>query len=138
MENESKMTAADVEVNVAYMMAWATELIVRDVDRRLRAIGDCFQHEKKRAFSDFTRAVKSACVNGAKITADIETVCAPGGYKGLDQWAAEANELARLVLLYADKSNSESRVENIFSFLRSCPGQGLVSEEDLKRFYLKK
>ena len=53
-------------------------------------------------------------------------------------WQEEANELARLILLYADRSANQDVVDAIFKFIREQPGEGIVDEELLKNFYLKK
>ena len=59
-------------------------------------------------------------------------------WKNIPVWQEESNELARLILLYADRSADVDHVEAVFKMLRELPGEGIVDEEMLKRFYLNK
>ena len=51
-----RTTVQSVEVNVLYMMALAMDLIIRDADRRMRAIGGGFKESKRTEFKMFLKA----------------------------------------------------------------------------------
>lgn len=57
---------------------------------------------------------------------------------GFDTKLFEANELARLVLLYGDKTAlSNENFEKIFRFIGSLTGMNVVDQETYDKFYLK-
>ena len=132
-----KVTIQSVEVNVLYMMALAMDTILRDADRRMRAIGGGFKESKRTEFKMFLNAVKSAGMWGERLCEDVAGSTAKSGYKDYDTWLAEANELARLVLLFADKSTEEGASEAVFKALESFNGEGIVTDGVLERFYLQ-
>lgn len=132
-----KITVQSVETNVLYMGVMALDLILRDAERRMKAAGGEFKYEKKMVFNRFFKAVKEACLMAERLQDDVVDSMAKSSYKDYDVWLGEANELARLILLYADKSSEDGATEAIFGYLNSFKGAGVVSEDDLRRFFLK-
>lgn len=138
-----KVTTGDVEVNCLFMMSQAMDLILRDVDSRMRQMAakegksGGFRHEKKMLFRKYAEAVRAACVMSEMLNADIVALEEKKGFRDYDLWLRESNELARLILLYADKSSEDGATEAIFGYLNSFKGAGVVSEDDLRRFFLK-
>lgn len=149
---KKKPTPEDVEVNVLFMLTQSFDLILRDIERRMaeRAMREeCrvveFKREKKKQFREYLDSLRDIAARmkrsydlNERITQDIYDSSAEDNYKSLPIWQLESNELARLVLLYADKSASEENVNKIHSFIRSLPGEGIVTEDVLKNFYLRK
>lgn len=135
--SDNKITVQSVETNVLYMGVMALDLILRDAERRMKAAGGEFKYEKKMVFNRFFKAVKEACLMAERLQDDVVDSTAKSSYKDYDVWLGEANELARLILLYADKSSEDGATEAIFSYLNSFKGAGVVSEDDLRRFFLK-
>lgn len=152
MMEKKKPTPEDVEVNVLFMLTQSFDLILRDIERRMaeRAMREeCrvveFKREKKKQFREYLDSLRDIAARmkrsydlNERITQDIYDSSAEDNYKSLPIWQLESNELARLVLLYADKSASEENVNKIHSFIRSLPGEGIVTEDVLKNFYLRK
>lgn len=133
----------DVEVNVLYMMSLTMDIMIRDLDRRMKmranregVIGG-FRQDKKLLFRKFVDSVKAACSYAELLGDDVIANTEKSNFKDLDIWQREANELARLILLYADKSSEEGAMESIFGYLNSFRGAGIVNENNLKPFYLK-
>lgn len=121
------------------MMTQSFELIMRDFERRLKPTGIVFKHEKRQQFNRLMKSIKDIYTQFDILYGDILESAEPHGWRELDIWAEESNELARLILLYADKSAGEiENVNKIFRYLRRFKGQGIVTEEVLDRFYLKK
>lgn len=133
-----------VETNVLYMVALALDLLVRDNERRMAVLGaiegvkGSMKRETKFRFSEYTKAVKRACLLNEQITQDIYDVDAKYNFKNVDLWHAQANELARFILLFADKSDEDGAAAKIESYMRSFKGADLMNDEFLKTFYLKK
>lgn len=138
MDNDKRISVPSFETNVLYMMALAMDLILRDCERRMAAGRAGWKHEKKSVFTRFMKAVKDACLLNEMLTQDIYDVDEKHSFKNIPVWQEEANELARLVLLYADKSSDVDAVEKIHSYIRSFKGDGIADDELLERFYLNK
>lgn len=143
MSNKRPVTFEDVETNVLFMMSLAMDLMLRDLDRKIQfeaykqgKVGG-FKYEKKMLFKRFIQAVKTACILAEQLGDDVIASTEKSNYKDLNIWQAESNELARLVLLYADKSSEEGATESIFDYLESFKGAGIITEEKLKPFYLR-
>lgn len=136
MENEMKTIS--LEINTIYMMSLAMDLILRDADWRMLKQREAFKREKKQVFTRFTKAVRDACVLQEMLTEDIFEADAKNNYRFIQTWQEEANELARLILLYADRSVDQDVVDDIIKFIREQPAEGIVDEKVLESFYLKK
>lgn len=143
MSEKRQVTFENVETNVLFMMSLAMDLMLRDLDRKMKfeayKLGTTggFKFEKKMQFKRFTEAVRTACYYAEQLGNDVIVSTEKSNYKDLNIWQAESNELARLVLTYADKSSEEGVTESIFGYLNSFKGAGIVNEENLKPFYLK-
>lgn len=132
-----KITVQSVETNILYMGVMALDLILRDTERRMRAIGGEFKYEKKMVFNRFFKAVKEACLMAERLQDDVIASTARSSYRDYDVWLGEANELARLILLFADKSTEDGNSEAVFDILESLGGEGIIDEGVLRNFRLK-
>lgn len=137
MEKNEELKQVSTEVNVIYMMSLAMDLILRDADWRMRRRKEAFKQEKKQLFTRFTKAVRDACYLQDLLTQDIFDCDEKHDWKNIPVWQEEANELARLILLFADRSADADVVEKIFTFVREQPADGIVTEKLLESFYLK-
>lgn len=134
---DNKITVQSVETNVLYMGVMALDLIIRDAERRMRAVGGGFKQSKKMMFNRFIESVKTACLMAERLQDDVVDSTAKSSYKDYDVWLGEANELARLILLFADKATVEGNSEAVFDRLDSLKGEGIIDDEALKNFYLR-
>ena len=133
-----KISACDLLVNTAYMTALTLELFLRDIERRMNMEGATFKQENKQKYSRFLDYTKKALYQAEQLTQDIFDVDAENRWKNIPVWQEESNELARLILLYADKSADVDNVFKIFKTLRDIDGEGIVTDEVLEPYYLKK
>lgn len=124
--------------NAAYLMSLALDLILRESEWKMRLRNEGYKKEKKQIFSRYTKAVRTACVLQEQLTQDIWDVEENYNYKNVDLWLEQANELARLILMFADRSVNVDVVDSIFKFIREQPGEGIVDEKLLDEFRLKK
>lgn len=124
--------------NAAYLMSLALDLILRESEWKMRLRNEGYKKEKKQIFSRYTKAVRTACVLQEQLTQDIWDVEENYNYKNVDLWLEQANELARLILMFADRSVDVDVVDKIFKFIREQPGEGIVDEKLLNDFRLKK
>lgn len=125
-------------INTLYMMTQTFELIMRDFERRIKADGIVFRHEKKQQFNRLMKSIRDIHTQFDLVYNDIMVSAEEVGWKELDLWARDANALARMILLWADKCGSyPQNEEDVFSLLKALKGEGIVTEEVLQRFYLK-
>lgn len=129
---------ASCETNVLYMMSIAMDLILRNNEWLMAKVRQYFRHDKKQVFTRYTKAVRDACYLQDLLMQDIFDVDEKNDFRNVQTWQGEANELARLILLFADRSADQNVVDGIFKFIRSTPGEGIVDEQLLSNFYLKK
>lgn len=135
--DDKTLKQASCETNTLYMLSLAMDLILRNNEWLMAKKREYFKHEKKQLFTRYTKAVRDACYLQDKLTQDIYDVDEANNFKNVDIWLEEANELARLILLFADRSANTDVVEAIFKHIRSLPGDGIVDEKMLESFYLK-
>jgi len=140
MENKQEdkfLRQADVETSTLYIMSIAMDLIMRDCAWRMSQKNASWKHEKKQKFSRYIESVRRACQINDEITQDIYDSDKKNNYKNVDLWLKDGNELARLILLFADRSTNTGVVRNVFLGLESSNGEGIIDDELLKKFYLK-
>lgn len=129
---------AGLETNLLYMASLAMDLILRNNEWLMSKHRESFKREKKQLFARYTKAVRDACWLQDQLTQDIFDCDAKNSFRNVQIWQEEANELARLMLLFADRSADQDVVDKIFSFIREQPAEGIVDEKMLESFYLKK
>ena len=134
---ERELKQCSVEVNTLYMMSLAMDIILRHNETVMGRMREAWKREKKQLFTRYSKAVRDACILQDMLTQDIYDCDEKHNYKNVDVWLEEANELARLVLLFADRSVDEEAGNGIFKHVRSVVGEGIVDEEMLESFYLK-
>ena len=137
-----KITVDGIMTNMAYACAFAAERIMYVLDRRLRARGGRLKHEKKQAFTRLSETLKAA-KRYYDMAFDEDLIAAAvnsGDMLDYDRAHHDGNEIARLLLLYSDRCGaSEENYGELFRHLRSMEGGlGLITEDVLKDFYMKK
>lgn len=138
----NNMTAEDLMVNMAYTCAFASERMILEVERILKGRGEGLKHEKKQAFTRLAETLRAAKRYYDFIFDEdlIKAVEGSGEVTDYDRAHEDANEIARLLLLYSDRCGyNQKNYEELFRVLRNMPdGLGLITEEVLKNFYMKK
>ena len=135
---EKTLKQASCETNVLYMMSLAMDLILRNNEWLMSRLRQSFRKDKKQLFTRYAKTVRDACYLQDLLTQDIFDADEKNDYRNIQIWQDEANELSRLVLLFADRSADQGVVDGIFKYIREQPGEGIVTEEMLQSFYLKK
>ena len=135
----------DVEgllVNMAYTAAFAAERLLLVLEKYLNARGERLRHDKKYNFGMLRKSLQAAkrYYDFAFDDDLIRAVYNSGEMTDYDRAHEDANEIARLLLLYADRCGyNQKNYEDLFKTLRAMPG-GLekITEDVLKDFYMKK
>lgn len=128
-----------VEINVTYVIALALSMLINDIEKSLISRGVRYKQDRKRRFNNIISSIKEIkrnldIIDYIDFAEDLE-----GHYDAYQYYQEDAAELARLVLLFADRQGHDpDNANEVFRLLRSQTGEGIIDEETLKRFYLKK
>lgn len=128
-----------VEINVTYVIALALSMLINDIEKSLLSRRVRYKQDRKRRFNNIISSIKEIkrnldIIDYIDFAEDLE-----GHYDAYQYYQEDAAELARLVLLFADRQGyNPDNANEVFRLLRSQKGEGIIDEETLKRFYLKK
>ena len=128
-----------VEINVTYVIALALSMLINDIEKSLLSRRVRYKQDRKRRFNNIISSIKEIkrnldIIDYIDFAEDLE-----GHYDAYQYYQEDAAELARLVLLFADRQgHNPDNANEVFRLLRSQTGEGIIDEETLKRFYLKK
>lgn len=128
-----------VEINVTYVIALALSMLINDIEKSLISRKVRYKQDRKRRFNNIISSIKEIkrnldIIDYIDFAEDLE-----GHYDAYQYYQEDAAELARLVLLFADRQgHNPDNANEVFRLLRSQKGEGIIDEETLKRFYLKK
>ena len=138
METEKRMTVENAEINILYTSAFAIYLLAQDAERRMNNSGMSLGFRRKQLFNGIISDLKGAKHKQDELYEDY--VKAWGKQtKNYDEEQVNANSLARLLLLWFDRVEGwEDKEKAVEEFIKTLSPQDAVTEESLKRFYLKK
>ena len=128
-----------VEINVTYVIALALSMLINDIEKSLLSRRVRYKQDRKRRFNNIISSIKEIkrnldIIDYIDFAEDLE-----GHYDAYQYYQEDAAELARLILLFADRQgHNPDNANEVFRLLRSQTGEGIIDEETLKRFYLKK
>jgi predicted transcriptional regulator len=140
MEDTKKTRSVeDLEINLLYIATMAMERIVDDIEKRLNAKKKTFHFEKKMRFNDIMKSIKNIKRQNDLIDQEDYAKGLAGNYESYQYYQEDAYELARILLLFADRHSKDIDVGNqIAKHLRSMETANIITEEVLDKFYLKK
>lgn len=126
----------DLETNLMYIMMRSVEYLTYDIDRRLKQESMCFSEKKRSQIKGIKYHVDKLIEEFDKLEKDYTNNLKGEDY---DIMMRDAFEHIRLMLLYADRCGSSEENRNaLFKYIRSLNSEGLITEDDLKRFYMKR
>lgn len=135
--SEPHLSKDNALVQVMFYMAGTIDLYAIWLEKLFNAQGRTFKHEMKRHFTGMSKAIKDLHYHADQL--DIVVGDLSNAVEACDNRLLGSLELARLLLLYYDKCAFDDDNQNeVFKKLRSMDGEGMFTEEDLKRFYIKK
>lgn len=140
MEDTKKTRSVeDLEIQLLYIATMAMERIVDDIEKRLNAKEKTFHFEKKMRFNDIMKSIKNIKRQNDLIDQEDYAKGLAGNYESYQYYQEDAYELARILLLFADRHSKDIEVGNqIAKHLRSMETANIITEEVLDKFYLKK
>lgn len=128
----------DILTDSLFLTAFAQDLMIADLIRRLGAKGDGLRHRSKNNLNQMIRHLKAASHFADELREELFEADAENNWKNIQVWQDEANELARLVLLWQDREQKPDVCNDIFKYIRSTPCEGVVDEKMLEQYYLIK
>lgn len=138
-EPDRRHTVENLEINLMYILSMAIERIMNDIERRLAEKKSAYKMEKKMRLSNILKAIKNIKMNSDLIDQIDFGEGLVGNYDSYQYYQEDAYELARILLLFSDRHTKDVEMGyKTAKFLRSFEGEGIITEEVLERFYLKK
>lgn len=138
-EPDRRHTVENLEINLVYILSMAIERIMNDIERRLAEKKTAYKMEKKMRLSNILKAIKNIKMNSDLIDQIDFGEGLVGNYESYQYYQEDAYELARILLLFSDRHTKDVEMGyKTAKFLRSLEGEGIITEEVLERFYLKK
>ena len=144
--SEIEASTIPEEIKALYLLADAVETMSTQIFERIKMVYvkhgyKLNENELLTGINDYCKSVKLASfhffqkiepqVSGA--TFDI------GGTVHYDNFNGWANELCRLTLLYLDRCAGDKEVfAKTFTMLRRCKSGGLIKDEDISKYKMKK
>ena len=138
-EVKTPSSVENFEINLLYIIIMATERIVDDIDKRLKAKKSEFHREKKMRFNQIMDSIKNIKRLNDLIDQEDYAVGLQGNYESYQYYQEDAYELARLLLLFADRHTKDAEIGNsVIKYVRALESAGIITEDVLTKFYLKK
>lgn len=131
-------TPENILTDSIFLMAFAQDLMIQDLLRRLKSKGDGLRQRSKFNLNEMIKALKRASHFADELKEELFEADSEHKWKNIQTWQDEANEVARLVLLWEDREPHPEVCDDIFKFIRSTKGDGVVTEEMMKNYYLIK
>ena len=131
-------TQENILTDSIFLMAFASDLMIQDLNRRMRANGNGIRECSKFNLNELNKALKRVSYFADKLWQELFDAEEENNWKNVQVWQDEANELARLILLWQDREKRPDICNEIFKFIRSTEGEGVVNEDMLKQYYLIK
>lgn len=120
-------------LKLAYGFALGTDILMMEINHRTAAFGGLKQ-DKKRAYSNFRKAVESAAYwYGEAFDEDLIKAAEENAGK-LDGYRQDANELVRVAMLYIDRTTTQEMYENVMKYLHDMPEGGIFSDKEIGKF----
>ena len=131
-------TPENILTDSIYVIALAADLMVQDLQNRLTANGDSLRQRSRWNLGQMITHLKAASHFGTELMQEVIDADEKNRWRNIQTWQEEANEVARLILLWQDREQKPEVCNEIFRFIRSTDGEGVVTEKFLQSYYLKK
>ena len=122
--------------NCYYIMAEATDMLMREMERKFDNIGKGIKHNVKQRHSEMMRLMRLLKANQEKFVKDYEAF--HGDWSKYDALRNSAAYISRVMLLISDRCDKDDRIySKIEKYIYDRKPTGIVSEEMLNRFRIK-
>lgn len=131
-------TPENILTDSIFLMAFAQDLMIQDLVLRMGSKGEGLRHRSRWNLNEMIKALKRASHFADELREELFEADEENKWKNIQTWQDESNEVARLVLLWEDREPHPEVCNEIFQFIRKTEGDGIVTEEMLENYYLKK
>lgn len=122
--------------NSYYILSEAADMMMREMEFQFGKLGKGVKHRVKARHNEMMRLMRLLRTNQDKFLEDYEAF--NGQWEKYDDLRISAAYIARIMLLIADRTNIDDRVDNkIEKYIYNKKPTGVVSEELLSRFVIK-
>ena len=121
-----------------YLISLAADLMLADLELRLKSKNEGLRQRSRYNLNQMIRSIKIASHFGSQLMEEVFDADEENRWKNVQTWQDEANEVARLILLYEDREMYPEVCNEIMKFIRSTKCDGAVDEQMLKKYYLIK
>lgn len=135
--SEPPLSKENALVQVMFYMSGTIDSFAMWLEKLFNAQGKTFKHEMKKHFTGMSKALKDLHYHADQL--DIVIGNLTNAAEACDNRLIGSLELARLLLLYYEKcAFNDDNHNEVFKMLRSLDGDGMFSEKDIERFYIRK
>lgn len=131
-------TPENILTDSLFLMAFASDLMIQDLLRRMKAKGEGLRQRSRLNLNQMLSHLKAASHYADELREELFEADSENKWKNIQTWQDESNELARLVLLWQDREIFPDICNDIFKYIRSTKGEGVVDDAMLKQYYLIK
>lgn len=131
-------TPESILTDAIFATAFAQDLMIADLTRRLGSKGDGLRPRSRTNLRQMITHLKSASRFADELWEELFEADAEFKWKNVQTWQDEANELARLILLWEDREPLPDVCNEIFKYIRETKGEGVVDDAMMKQYYLVK
>ena len=133
------------ELKVLYMMAKSTDTICAQSFNRIKSVYQMHGVTVKEnpllsGITDYCDLIQRATFKFfQRIEPQIsDSTWGSNGAEAYDAFADDANEIARLIMLYVDRTaRNRDGAKQVFDLLKSLPSGGIFSDKDIEKYRLK-
>lgn len=138
---EVMKTTIPAEMQLIYLLSQSLDILVQDVDRRIKnmcrqsgyEVKNGFVGDDRSALGEYIKAIESAKFRFDKISDRInDYTFGEGGAKSFDSFRKDANEILLELMIYCNLTS-----EDAFKVLKEMmkkPGVGMFTLSDIKKF----
>lgn len=123
--------------NLLYTMAMSSDILINDIEWRLKPFKAMVKQDTKRAFGMYSKCLKDADTWYERSISPVIDATSFGDYNKVERRRQRANEYIQLLMLFIDRCYTQEAFEKVFQTLRSLPSAGIFDESDLDRFHFK-
>lgn len=136
-KNEIRESGASLLLNIWYIMIQAGYLLLDEAGKRLMEKKYCLKYRQKYIYNKIMQEMERIKKLYDEFDDDfIQSLS--DDYRQYDWIREDANEMNRLLLLFADRCSPDEDAKNrLFKFLRSLPEHGHAPEELVETFRMK-
>lgn len=138
-KQEKKISQEDILVNIYFMLMDATDILIRDIEIRLKRKYDTgLKNENKLYHNRMMQNIKVLKSNYEAYYTKTQCDIFSDKYDEMDDLRKSANLMIRIALLMSDRTYYDDTIEDkIEKLIEDFPDNGFVDKETIKKFIMR-